>query len=95
MVPLVIGGLGPMELGIIVVLVVLLFGADKLPKLARGAGEAMTEFRKAKAEADQELQQMQEETGKEETTTVETETSEEAEKTEASTPTDPSASGNN
>ena len=37
-------GLGPPELLIVLVLVVLLFGASKLPKLARSVGEAQREF---------------------------------------------------
>ncbi|GEM86224.1 Sec-independent protein translocase subunit TatA/TatB [Meiothermus granaticius] len=39
-------GLGPAELIIILVIVVLLFGARKLPELARGLGQSAREFRK-------------------------------------------------
>ena len=35
-----IAGLGPQELIIIAVVLVLLFGAKKLPELARGSGQA-------------------------------------------------------
>jgi len=35
--------------------VILLFGAKKLPELARGLGKSMGEFKKAKAEFDREL----------------------------------------
>jgi TatA/E family protein of Tat protein translocase len=38
------------------VIVVLLFGADKLPKLARGLGKSLGEFKKAKEEFDKEVQ---------------------------------------
>ncbi|MEK6796078.1 MAG: twin-arginine translocase TatA/TatE family subunit [Spirochaetota bacterium] len=38
--------IGPMEIGLIAVVVLLLFGARKLPELARSAGKAMTEFKK-------------------------------------------------
>ncbi|MGH9189728.1 MAG: twin-arginine translocase TatA/TatE family subunit [Acidimicrobiales bacterium] len=40
------GGLGPTELIIILVVVLLLFGSTKLPKLARSIGEASQEFKK-------------------------------------------------
>jgi sec-independent protein translocase protein TatA len=39
--------LGPTELLIILLIVVLLFGARKLPELARGLGQSAKEFRKA------------------------------------------------
>ncbi len=38
--------LGPTELIIILLIVVLLFGARKLPELARGLGQSAREFRK-------------------------------------------------
>ena len=37
--------LGPMELGIILVIILLLFGGAKLPKLARSLGQAQKEFK--------------------------------------------------
>lgn len=39
-------GLKPLELGIIVLILLLLFGASKLPKLARSLGSSAKEFRK-------------------------------------------------
>ena len=36
---------GPLELGIILVIVLVLFGAGKLPQLGRSIGGAITEFR--------------------------------------------------
>lgn len=39
-------GLGAPELLIILVVVLLLFGTSRLPKLARSLGEASTEFKK-------------------------------------------------
>jgi sec-independent protein translocase protein TatA len=42
-------GLGAPELLIILVLVLLLFGGAKLPKLARSLGEASNEFKKGVA----------------------------------------------
>lgn len=44
--------LTPEIIGIIVVAAVLLFGAEKLPKLARSAGQAKKEFMMGQAEAD-------------------------------------------
>ena len=40
-----LAGLGPTELLIILVVVVLLFGAAKLPDLARGSGQALRIFK--------------------------------------------------
>jgi len=40
-----IAGLGPQELLIILVIIVLLFGASKLPELARGSGRALRIFK--------------------------------------------------
>lgn len=38
--------LGPMEIILILLIVLLLFGAKKLPELARGIGQAAREFKK-------------------------------------------------
>jgi sec-independent protein translocase protein TatA len=46
---------GP-ELMIIFFLVLVLFGAKKLPELARGLGQAVNEFRKAKDDFNKELE---------------------------------------
>lgn len=43
-------GIRPQELLIIFGLVVLLFGAKKLPELARGLGSSMKEFKRGLAE---------------------------------------------
>ncbi|MGI8521943.1 MAG: Sec-independent protein translocase subunit TatA [Nocardioides sp.] len=40
-----IAGLGPAELAIILAVIVLLFGATKLPELARGSGRALRIFK--------------------------------------------------
>ena len=47
--------LGGQELILILVLVLVLFGAKKLPELARGMGQAIKEFQKAKDEFSDEL----------------------------------------
>jgi sec-independent protein translocase protein TatA len=41
---------------LIVIVIILIFGAKKVPELARGFGRAKTEFEKAKVEAEKELQ---------------------------------------
>lgn len=48
----------PMEIALIVGAAVLLFGADKLPKLARSAGQAKREFVVGQAEADAEAERI-------------------------------------
>ncbi|MCI9156889.1 MAG: twin-arginine translocase TatA/TatE family subunit [Lawsonibacter sp.] len=40
-------GIGGQELLVILLIVLVLFGADKVPKFAKGLGEAVREFRKA------------------------------------------------
>lgn len=54
--------LGPMELGLIVVVLLLLFGAKKLPELARGIGKSAGEFKKARDEFEREIAKTAEET---------------------------------
>jgi sec-independent protein translocase protein TatA len=50
-----IGNLGGPDLFIILLIVLVLFGAKKLPDLARSLGQSMNEFRKAREDIDQEL----------------------------------------
>jgi sec-independent protein translocase protein TatA len=47
-----IGGFGPSELLLIFALIFLLFGAAKLPELARSMGTSMGEFKKAQKESE-------------------------------------------
>jgi len=51
---------GGMEMMVILLIAVLLFGANKIPKLARSTGEAMGEFKKGRQEVEEELKEMQE-----------------------------------
>ncbi|WP_458186802.1 Sec-independent protein translocase subunit TatA/TatB [Haladaptatus sp. NG-WS-4] len=51
---------GGMELAVILLIAVLLFGANKIPKLARSTGEAMGEFKKGRQEVENELNEMKE-----------------------------------
>ena len=44
---LAIGGLGPWEIILILAVVLVLFGAKKLPELAKGMGQGIKEFKKA------------------------------------------------
>jgi sec-independent protein translocase protein TatA len=59
-VPLQFGIPGGMELAVILLIAVLLFGANKIPKLARSTGQAMGEFQRGRTEIEQELESMKE-----------------------------------
>ena len=50
-----IGSLGTQEIIIIFLIVLLLFGAKKLPELARGIGKSMGEFKKAREDFEREI----------------------------------------
>ena len=56
---------GP-EMLIILLVLVLLFGANKIPKLARSTGQAMGEFKKGREQVEEELQEMQDGEGDDE-----------------------------
>jgi sec-independent protein translocase protein TatA len=60
-----IGAPGGVEVLAVLLLAVLLFGADKIPKLARAAGQSLGEFRKGKEQLDEEVQNSVEEGGDE------------------------------
>ena len=49
--------LGPMEIALIIVVLVLLFGAKKIPELARSLGRASQEYKKAKEDFLKEVNQ--------------------------------------
>ena len=46
------GNLGVTEIVLIVLVIILLFGAKKIPELASGLGKGLKEFKKAQREAD-------------------------------------------
>ena len=50
-----LGGLGPMELIVIFLIVLLVFGAKRIPEIAQGLGKGITEFKKAAREITDEL----------------------------------------
>ncbi len=50
-------GLGGPELLIILAVLILLFGAKKLPELAKGLGKSVNEFKKASAEGAKEKEE--------------------------------------
>ena len=50
-----LGSLGGPEIAVIFVIVLLLFGAKKIPELARGLGKSMGEFKKAQNEFESEI----------------------------------------
>jgi len=92
---------GP-EMLVILLIAVLLFGANKIPKLARSTGEAMGEFKKGRQEVEQELEELQEgETageegplGNDETATETTESAETETEPAAETATETETTGN-
>jgi len=49
-------GLGGQELGLLFLIVLLIFGPSQIPKMARGLGQAMREFRKAQREITDEME---------------------------------------
>ena len=54
-------GIGGPELMMIMFIVLLLFGADRLPDLARGIGKSMREFKKAASGVEDEVRRAMEE----------------------------------
>ena len=54
-----IGSLGPTELILILLVVLLLFGAKKLPELARGLGKGIREFKNASKHVEEEIKEIE------------------------------------
>ena len=48
-------GLGPWELMVVFLIVLLVFGAKRIPEIAQGLGKGITEFKKAAREVTDEL----------------------------------------
>ena len=53
--------LGPWEIALVILVVIILFGGKKLPELARGLGLGLREFKKAKQEIKDEVNNVTEE----------------------------------
>lgn len=51
-------GIGFQELLVILLILLLLFGANKIPELARGLGKAMAEFKKSVNEVKKEVEEV-------------------------------------
>ncbi len=60
-----LGPIGGPEMIMIFVVVLLLFGAKKLPELARGVGKSMGEFKRAREEFEHEITRSEEEVRRE------------------------------
>lgn len=58
------GNLGAGEIILIVLVVLLLFGAKKIPELARGIGKGMSEFKKGIKDVENEIKSADDETKK-------------------------------
>ncbi len=50
-----IGNIGPWELVLVLVIVLVIFGPGKLPKVGESLGKALNSFKKAKEEDEEEL----------------------------------------
>lgn len=61
------GNLGAGEIILIILVILLLFGAKKIPELAQGLGKGMKEFKKAVRDVEEEIKKTEEEVKKEET----------------------------
>lgn len=55
------GGIGAQELLLILFVILLLFGARKLPEVAKGLGKGIAEFKKAMKETEEEIKKAAEE----------------------------------
>lgn len=44
---IILGAIGPLQIVLILLVIILLFGGKKLPELMKGIGEGMKEFKKA------------------------------------------------
>jgi len=58
-------GLGTGEILIILLIILLLFGAKKLPDLAKGLGKGISEFKKASSEIKEEVEKVVDQDNKE------------------------------
>jgi len=61
-----LGSIGPAEWLLIFMVLLLFFGAKRLPELARGLGKSLKEFKKATREVEKELDELDDPEKKEE-----------------------------
>jgi sec-independent protein translocase protein TatA len=73
-------GLGPLELGAIAVVALLIFGPKKIPELGKTLGQATKSFRKATTEFEEELKRGGDEKNNEEARPLESKDSSVADK---------------
>ncbi|MGY8987952.1 MAG: Sec-independent protein translocase subunit TatA/TatB [Flavobacteriales bacterium] len=53
--PVLLGAFGPWQIVLVVVAVLVLFGGKKIPELMKGIGQGMKEFKKAKKDISEEI----------------------------------------
>ncbi len=61
------GNLGAGEIILILLVILILFGAKKIPELARGIGKGMSEFKKGLKDVEDEIKNSENESNKSET----------------------------
>ncbi|MCF8259202.1 MAG: twin-arginine translocase TatA/TatE family subunit [Melioribacteraceae bacterium] len=55
------GNLGPTEIILIVLAILVLFGAKKIPEFAKGLGKGMKEFKQAVKDTEDDIKQVEDE----------------------------------
>lgn len=50
-----LGNIGPLEIVLILLVILLLFGAKRIPEIAKGVGKGMKEFKKAVKEVEDDI----------------------------------------
>lgn len=50
-----LGNIGPLEIVLILLVILLLFGAKRIPEIAKGVGKGMKEFKKAVKEVEEDI----------------------------------------
>lgn len=45
-----LGSIGPLQIGLVILAILLLFGGKKIPELMKGLGQGLNEFKKARNE---------------------------------------------
>jgi sec-independent protein translocase protein TatA len=50
-------GMGPLELGIVLIIVLVVFGAKRIPEIASSFGKGIREFKRSVSDVDQQIRQ--------------------------------------